>query len=161
MRDGSERLSLISLRIYRSRSSPIPGTEMLRRFSGDFDKALQFSEVMNREGLEGELALYFPIGYWHVGETWSIRLSIIGALYRWNWKLRRRKGLPLSAADIAYAKAVPEILCSVRDCHNIPEPAWSQKASTSREGRLNLIRGYVEETSISLLERGLWIRAYE
>lgn len=67
-----------------------------------------------------DLSLNFPAGYWEVGKRYTVKLSIIGALYKWNWRLRRRKNLEFSAADIAYSKAVPECLEGLESIKRIP-----------------------------------------
>jgi len=82
----------------------------LRYCEQDARKATQFIEDLKGINKELDLSLNFPAGYWRVGKRYAVKLSIVGSIYRWNWKLRRHKGLPLSDADIAYAKAVPECL---------------------------------------------------
>lgn len=103
-------------------TDPLPGT--LIRSIKDFSVAIEslkmglrrlirpsviFNQLIRAKS-DGVFMPNFPAGYWKVGERWCIKLSIVGAFYRWNWRLRRKKGLTLSAADVAYLKAVPEIL---------------------------------------------------
>lgn len=53
-----------------------------------------------------DVSLNFPYGYMKINGRYIVAKSILGAIYRWNYRIRRRKGLSFSAADIAYAKAV-------------------------------------------------------
>ncbi|KAJ9651547.1 hypothetical protein H2198_009190 [Neophaeococcomyces mojaviensis] len=80
----------------------------LRYCKQDVMKAVKWIRDLKDVNPEFDLSLNFPAGYWKVGERYAVKLSIVGALYRWNWRLRRRKGLPLSNAEAAYSLAVPE-----------------------------------------------------
>ncbi|KAK5952743.1 hypothetical protein OHC33_006336 [Knufia fluminis] len=94
--------------------SPLVASRCLRRCANDTAKALRMYRDLS-EGRRGttipdaDMSLNFPAGYWMVGHKYAVKLSIVGALYRWNWRLRRESGRPLSAADKAYMLAVPEV----------------------------------------------------
>lgn len=53
-----------------------------------------------------DVSLKFPYGYMKANDRYVVKISILGSIYRWNYRIRRRKNLPFSAADTAYAKAV-------------------------------------------------------
>ena len=86
----------------------------LRRCKNNAEKALKlYKDLSKMRGdvmPDADLSLNFPAGYWKVGHKYAVKLSIVGALYRWSWRLRRRMGRNLSLADVAYAMAVPECL---------------------------------------------------
>lgn len=53
-----------------------------------------------------DLSLNFPSGYMKINRRHVVKISIVLAIYRWNYRLRRKKNRPFSDADIAYAKSV-------------------------------------------------------
>lgn len=53
-----------------------------------------------------DLSLNFPSGYMKINGRHVVKISIVLAIYRWNYRLRRKKNRRFSDADIAYAKSV-------------------------------------------------------
>jgi len=84
----------------------------LRRCKNNQVKALELYRDLSKatKTPDADLSLNFPAGYWKVGNRYAVKLSIVGSLYRWNWRLRRRLERPLSAADKVYLCAVPGCL---------------------------------------------------
>lgn len=82
----------------------------LRRCNGSLHRSAEFWRVMHKHKFDGDFALGSPTAYWRIGWKCVLKPSYVGAIYRWNWHLRRRKKRPLSRADVAYMRAVPEVL---------------------------------------------------
>lgn len=53
-----------------------------------------------------DLSLNFPSGYMEINGRHVVKISIVLAIYRWNYRLRRKNNRPFSDSDIAYAKSV-------------------------------------------------------
>lgn len=56
-----------------------------------------------------DLSLNFPSGYERLYSRYVIKRSVVMAFYRWNYRLRRRKGHSRSVADKTYIRAIANL----------------------------------------------------
>lgn len=93
------------LRLYTLAYAVFEISEISDRWKSESD--LEKFDKLTESGSDGVIDLNFPCGYIQdANGNWRIKSFIKSALYRWNWRIRRLKGLPYSEADRVYRPTI-------------------------------------------------------